>query len=106
MKVLVVEIKLVSNGGVLNPADLPTLGERVREAVAQRGWDALWAISGRMPVWAYAFLTHLLHPAQGVATYEPRSAGFIVVSRHSDRVPAEGTLIPEKGDEEKVEVVI
>jgi len=106
MKIIVIEIKIVSNGGVMNPADLPTLSKRVEEILSYQGWDALVGISGRMPVWAYAALTEKCHPAKGVATYEPRSNGLIIVSRHSEEVPGVGEIVPLTGDEVKVEVEI
>lgn len=39
-------------------------------------------ISGRGPVWLYAYLVHLCHPFAWVATHDPR-LGYVVVQSHS-----------------------
>jgi CRISPR-associated protein Csx3 len=42
-------------------------------------------ISGRGPIWLYAYLVHELHPTAWVACYDPR-LGAVVVATHSDLV--------------------
>jgi len=39
-------------------------------------------ISGRGPVWLYAYLVHLCHSFLWVATHDPR-LGYVVVESHS-----------------------
>jgi len=105
LKVVVVEVKIIRNGGILNPSDLPELNGKVTKTLDQVGYDCLVGLSGRMPVWAFASLTEVCHPTKGVATYDPRM-GLVVVSRHSDEIPPVGTIVPLKGDERKLEVVL
>jgi len=38
-------------------------------------------LSGRGPIWLYAFLAHHYHPVAWVATYDPR-IGAVVVESH------------------------
>jgi len=103
MKKVLIEIKVVKDGGILSPADLPALCEKV-EAILSEKWDCLVILSGRLPVWAYAGLTHTCHPAKGVATYEPRSNAGIIVSRHSEEISSIGTCVPIE-DAEKIEIL-
>lgn len=49
-------------------------------------------ISGRAPIWLYAYLTHELHPTAWVACYDPR-LGAVVVATHSLQVCI-GQVIP------------
>jgi len=42
-------------------------------------------ISGRAPIWLYAFLVHELHPTAWVACHDPR-LGAVVVVTHSREV--------------------
>ena len=42
-------------------------------------------ISGRGPVWLYAFLVHEYHPARWVGTFDPR-LGAVVVQSHTTEV--------------------
>ncbi|MCS7179854.1 MAG: CRISPR-associated ring nuclease Crn3/Csx3 [bacterium] len=43
-------------------------------------------LSGRAPVWVYAFLTHYFHPRPFVATFDPRLNGAVVVCSHTPDV--------------------
>jgi len=49
-------------------------------------------ISGRGPVWLYAYLVHHYHPTAFIATYDPR-LGAVVVASHAPSVK-EGDVIP------------
>ncbi|GAB4441435.1 MAG: CRISPR-associated protein Csx3 [Cyanobacteria bacterium J069] len=40
-------------------------------------------ITGRAPIWLYAYLVHELHPTAWVACFDPRLSGAVVVSTHS-----------------------
>ena len=100
----IIEIRIVKDGGILSPSDLPALCGRVEE-IASSDWAQVYVLSGRMPVWAYAALCHKLHPCQGVGCFEPRSGTGIVVSRHSGSCPEVGSSLPLEGVE-RIEVVV
>ncbi len=51
-------------------------------------------ISGRGPVWLYAYLTHLAHAFAWLGIYEPRHQGAVVVERHTRVAPAVGEIVP------------
>lgn len=105
MRKILLEIKVEKDGGVLSYSDLSLLRKKVSEVVESSGYDALYIISGRLPVWAYTFLAHLLHPVKGIAVYEPRSNMAIIVSRHVADIPAEGSTVTVD-DAEKKEVIL
>ena len=50
-------------------------------------------ISGKGPVWLYAFLVHLAHEFAWVAVNDPRLGGGITVMNHLPDGPSPGTLI-------------
>jgi len=50
-------------------------------------------ISGRGPIWLYAYLTHYYHYTLWVATYDPRLGGAVVVQSHTPS-KREGDVIP------------
>lgn len=56
-------------------------------------------ISGRGPVWLYAYLVHLAHPFAWVATYDPRLNGAVVVMNHVPSGPGVGDIIPVSKNE-------
>jgi CRISPR-associated protein Csx3 len=74
-------------GGVINPQDLQNIS--VPEVPFNQGI----IISGRGPVWLFAFLCHHFHPALWVATHDPRLGGGVVVQTHQPGV-AVGEVIP------------
>lgn len=82
------------DGGVCEPSDLSKI--TVPNIPADRGV----VISGRAPVWLFGFLTHHFHVCQWVATFDPRLAGGVVVSRHHADAPQVGEVvsIPKNGD--------
>ena len=53
-------------------------------------------LSGRMPVWAFAALTHLYHPRPWVGTFEPRLGAGVVVASHVASV-GPGDVVPIDG---------
>lgn len=77
MKKVVFEISIVKNGGIATPQDIGDITAKIPS-----GGDFVAIISGRLPVWVYAALTHHLHPAIAVATFDPRLNGGVVVSSH------------------------
>ncbi len=48
-------------------------------------------ISGRAPIWLYAFLVHHYHPTAWIATHDPR-LGYVIVESHNPKV-AVGTVL-------------
>lgn len=42
-------------------------------------------ISGRGPIWLYAFLVHHYHPTPFIAIYDPR-LGAVVIQSHSTKI--------------------
>lgn len=96
-KVLIIEILVKRNGGIITPQELSELGRKVEEVIEQWNWNSGFAISGRLPVWAFAFLTHLLHPARWSGCFEPRNNSIIVVQSHVPNVNV-GDMIPVDDD--------
>lgn len=82
MQKKVLEILVIKNGGILEPADLPGLCKKIENIAEKIGWNNLFVISGRLPLWAAAAITHTLHPSIGVAIYEPRRNAAIIVMSH------------------------
>ena len=80
-------IEFVIKGGIIDPSDLKNV------ELPPVPYNKGAAISGRGPVWLYANLAHLLHPARWVGTYEPRMNSIIVVASHVNH-PQPGDVIP------------
>ncbi|MEM1522742.1 MAG: CRISPR-associated ring nuclease Crn3/Csx3 [Thermofilaceae archaeon] len=81
MRKVLLEITLTAD--VLAPQQLPALLRRVSEALPPTvHGDKVITISGRLPVWAFAAIVHLLHPFAAVATFDPRLRGGVVVASH------------------------
>lgn len=57
-------------------------------------------ISGRAPIWLYAYLVHELHPTAWVGSYEPRYHSVIVVATHTGLVKV-GQIITLEQQEDK-----
>lgn len=103
--ITVLEFEISS--GILSHEKLPCVGSCIlKELPLSEYGKKVIGISGRGPVWLYAYLTHLLHPYAGVAVYDPRVGGYIVVSRHATDVPAEGSVIPSSEVEETIRVML
>jgi len=54
-------------------------------------------LSGRGPIWLYAFLANYYHPIPWIATYDPRFGGAVVIQSLCSRrighiIPVEGVL--------------
>jgi len=95
---VLLNIKILKNGGILTPEDLPALCEAVEEVAEETGYDNIYIVSGRMPMWAGAAITHTLHPAMASAMYEPRSNSAIIVQSHTPEYSI-GDVIPLDGIE-------
>ncbi|HMQ68896.1 MAG TPA: CRISPR-associated ring nuclease Crn3/Csx3 [Ignavibacteria bacterium] len=83
----ILEINIKGNG-LIEPADL-------KKIKLPRNIDFTKGIIlyGKAPVWLFAFLSHELHIAKWVATFDPR-AGAIVVQSHDINSPQKGDVIP------------
>jgi len=101
MESILVEVKLKE--GLIHPDDLPGLVGAVRNACPTAGPEGV-IISGRLPVWAFAALSHLFHPRPWVATFDPRLGGAVVVERHSISAPLVGAIVPLPEGEKIIEV--
>ena len=77
-------------GGVIQPSDLSSVQLPIQPE--EEGHLGL-VISGRGPVWLYAYLVHQAHPFAWVATYDPRLQGAVVVASHVEGVK-EGDVVP------------
>lgn len=80
-------LEIEIEGGVCEPANL------ARIVAPDLPGDRGIVISGRAPVWLFAFLTHHYHVCKWVATFDPRLNGAIVVSRHSIDSPQVGEVV-------------
>ena len=79
MKKIFIDITLAN--GIINPEDIQKLISEM--PVADGGTEGV-ILSGRMPVWAFAALTHHFHPRPFVATFDPRLTGGVVVASHTE----------------------
>ncbi|MDF5729195.1 MAG: CRISPR-associated ring nuclease Crn3/Csx3 [Rhizonema sp. PD38] len=77
LKYQVLSIELIKSDCLIEPQDLVNL--ELPEGIDTTGGVV---ISGRAPIWLYAYLTHELHPTAWVACYDPR-LGAVVVATHS-----------------------
>ncbi len=85
LEFILVEFQI--DGGVIEPSELSQLSPP--EVPLGKGV----VISGRGPIWLYAFLVHHFHPAKFVATFDPRLKSGVVVESHTKDVGV-GDLIP------------
>lgn len=82
----ILELNLKGNG-LIEPNDL-------KKAKLPKGIDFRKGvvIYGKAPVWLFAFLSHELHIAKWVATFDPRK-GAVVVQSHDSNSPQKGDII-------------
>ena len=78
-KMALLEFELQRN---LDPDDLKDikLPDPVKEGFSHK----LLILSGRGPIWLYAFMVHHFHPAKAIAVFDPRLDGAVVVESHSN----------------------
>jgi CRISPR-associated protein Csx3 len=88
------EIEILTPDRVINPADL--IGLELPSGVDTSGGVL---ISGRAPIWVYAYFVNELHPTKWVACYDPRISGGVVVATHSNQVTI-GQIITESQSSE------
>ncbi len=81
------EIELTTTDRLVEPGHLDDL--ELPPGIDTRGGVVL---SGRAPIWLYAYLVHELHPTAWVACYDPR-LGAIVVATHSRQTQV-GQVLP------------
>lgn len=65
----------------LTPQDLSNIKppDPVKGGFASR----IIILSGRGPIWLYGYLIHFYHPTKGIAIFDPRLEGAVVVMSHS-----------------------
>lgn len=78
----------IGGNGIADPQDLALL-----QLPIGVDWRKGVLISGRGPIWLYAFLVHQCHTAVWIAVMDPRH-GAIVVEAHYPAAPAVGSAIP------------
>jgi len=89
-------LEVVLTRGVIEASELPALLAAVEAAVPAGGEEGV-VVSGRLPVWAFAALTHYFHPRPWVATFDPRLGGGVVVQNHHAGAPSVGEVVPVEG---------
>ncbi len=78
----------------LEPKDLKHINPP--DAVKNKFANKLVILSGRGPIWLYAYLIEFYHPVKAIATFDPRIGKAIVVSSHSpDYSPGDLIDIPD-----------
>jgi CRISPR-associated protein Csx3 len=81
------DIELNTKDRLVSPENLADLN--LPTGIDTRGGVVL---SGRAPIWLYAYLVHELHPTAWVACYDPRM-GAVVVATHSRQTQV-GQILP------------
>jgi len=67
--------------GVITPEDIVNL--ELPDAIKEGFADKLVVISGRGPIWLFCTVAHTYHICKGVAVYDPRLNGAVIVQTHS-----------------------
>ncbi|OIP68758.1 MAG: CRISPR-associated protein Csx3 [Oscillatoriales cyanobacterium CG2_30_44_21] len=88
------EIEIITPDRVISPSDM--IGLELPATVDTSGGVV---ISGRAPIWLYAYFVHELHPTKWVACFDPRLSGGVVVATHSNQA-AIGQIILEAPNNE------
>ena len=93
-EVMVINIQLERP---ITPAELEELGRQVVAAATAAREGQLVALSGRMPVWAYSYLTHAVaHLVPALGVFDPK-IGIVVVASHTPKwVTGETINVPEE----------
>ena len=84
-------VKFDIPGGITSPEEFATAVKEVEKSLAG---DKVVLINGRGPVWGYGMLVHAAHPSPAVGTYDPRLAGYVIVSTHHENYTL-GQVIPD-----------
>jgi CRISPR-associated protein Csx3 len=88
------DIEILTSDRVINPSDM--IGLELPTSVDTSGGVV---ISGRAPIWLYAYFVHELHPTKWVACFDPRISGGVVVATHSNQATI-GQIIMESPSSE------
>jgi CRISPR-associated protein Csx3 len=88
------EIEILTPDRVINPSDM--IGLELPSEVDTSGGVV---ISGRAPIWLYAYFVHELHPTKWVACYDPRISGGVVVATHSNQATIGQIIIASQSSE-------
>ena len=83
------EIEILTPDRIINPTDM--IGLELPSGLETTGGVV---ISGRAPIWLYAYFVHELHPTKWVACFDPRISSSVVVATHSNQA-AIGQIITE-----------
>lgn len=91
-KIVILHIELKKP---LAPQELPTIAKMINETrryISLIGADIV-GLSGRGPIWAYVYITHLLHGfAKAVGVFDPKLRGLVIVMSHAPGV-SEGSVV-------------
>jgi CRISPR-associated Csx3 family protein len=99
---VLVEI-IIGGNGIISPSQLRDILQKVEEALSGAGGTEGVIISGRLPVWAFCAITHLLHPRPFIATFEPRVGKGVVVQSHVEGLSI-GDLVDIPSEKVVVEI--
>ena len=69
-------------GENITPDQLPYLVDLFYKQISKGDYGFPFALSGRMPVWAFATLGHESHPAKAVGCYDPRLQAVVITQSH------------------------
>lgn len=104
MRKVLLEVS-IGGSGIMKPEQLRELVKEVSKVLPPEIYgDSVVIVSGRLPVWAFATITHQLHPFRAVATFEPRLGKGVVVATHDPEIRL-GELV-DVGDAEKKTITI
>ncbi len=87
------EIELAGEDRVISPEDLADI--ELPSGIDTTGGVV---ISGRAPIWLYAYLVHELHPTKWVACFDPRIGGAVVVATHSNQAQIGQIIQPAQSE--------
>lgn len=88
------DIEILTTDRVLSPTDM--IGLELPSGIETSGGVV---ISGRAPIWLYAYFVHELHPTKWVACYDPRLSGGVVVATHSNQTSIGQIIIEKQSDD-------
>ena len=75
--------------GAITPEIFPEVSRKLEELKLKMNKGIV--ISGRGPIWLYAFICHKLHPSKWLAVFDPR-LGAVVVQSHTPEVKEGGIV--------------
>jgi CRISPR-associated protein Csx3 len=78
---------LIGGNGIADHRELSQL-----ELPEDLDWRKGVILNGRGPIWLYAYLAHLCHPAAWLAVMDPRHGAIVVEAHHPDAPPVASTI--------------